>query len=168
MTNLQHVTKISKVISFIVTFVQATAVKDKKNIISNQTRANENLHPLLDTEGNITVAKVIMPSFLQSLTATGVELWAPRPQSWKTNGKQNEASIIQEEMVSDTLPRDWKGSTHGYCGGWQEKHFQLFAGSPGQLGMSQLTGDHPVWCPSTRRFGRRISGIAGLSACSWC
>ncbi|KAK4807160.1 hypothetical protein QYF61_024280 [Mycteria americana] len=65
--------------------------------ISNKRRAKENLHPLLDAEGNI-VAKDE-----EKLSKTSCSWGTQPPELEDRDGEQNEAPIMQGEMVSDLL-----------------------------------------------------------------
>ncbi|KAK4829460.1 hypothetical protein QYF61_004678 [Mycteria americana] len=89
----------------------ATAIKDNKKCFykctSNKRRAKENLHPLLDTGGNIVTkdeewAEVLNAAFgsvFNSKTSCSPGTQAPELE----DRQQNEAPIIQGEMVSDLL-----------------------------------------------------------------
>ncbi|KAK4805322.1 hypothetical protein QYF61_018185 [Mycteria americana] len=91
----------------------ASAVKDNKKCfykyINNKRRAKENLHPLLDAGGNIVtkdeekaeVLNAFFSSFFNSKTSCS---WGTQPPELEDrDGEQNEAPIIQGEMVSDLL-----------------------------------------------------------------
>ena len=71
----------------------ATVIKGNKKCfckyISNKRRAKENLHPLLDAEGNIVTedeekADVLNAFLLQSLIVRPAVVWVHSPLSWKT------------------------------------------------------------------------------------
>jgi len=70
----------------------ATAIKDNKNCfykyITNERKAKENLHPLLDVGGNVKRMRkrlrYLMRSLPQSLTVREVVLQTPSPLGRKT------------------------------------------------------------------------------------
>ncbi|GAB0187132.1 mitochondrial enolase superfamily member 1 [Grus japonensis] len=91
----------------------ATVVRDNKKCfykyISNKRRAKENLHPLLDVGGNrvtkdeekAEVFNVFLASAFSSKTSCSPGTQPPELED--RDGEQNEAPIIQGEMVSDLL-----------------------------------------------------------------
>ncbi|KAK4807886.1 LOW QUALITY PROTEIN: hypothetical protein QYF61_007792 [Mycteria americana] len=84
----------------------ATAVKDSKKCfykyINNKRRAKENLHPLSDTGGNKVTKDEGKAEVLNSFFASDFNRYQP-PELEDRDGEQNEAPIIQGEMVSDLL-----------------------------------------------------------------
>ncbi|KAK4824299.1 LOW QUALITY PROTEIN: hypothetical protein QYF61_013044 [Mycteria americana] len=91
----------------------ATAVKDNKKCfykyISNKRRAKENLHPLRDAGGNIVTkdeekAEVLNAFFASVFNSkTSCSLGTQPPELEDRDREQNEAPIVQGEMVSDLL-----------------------------------------------------------------
>ncbi|KAK4807442.1 hypothetical protein QYF61_001993 [Mycteria americana] len=77
--------------------------------VSNKRRAKENLHPLLGVGGNTVtkdeekaeVLNAFFPSVINSKTSCS--LGSQPPELEDRDGDQNEATIIQGEMVSDLL-----------------------------------------------------------------
>ncbi|KAK4821235.1 hypothetical protein QYF61_016534 [Mycteria americana] len=91
----------------------ATAVKDNEKYfykyLSNKRRAKENLHPLLDAGGKIVTkdeekAEVLHAFFASVFNSqTSCSPGTQPPELEDKDGDQNEAPIIQGEMVSDLL-----------------------------------------------------------------
>ncbi|KAK4820464.1 hypothetical protein QYF61_027746, partial [Mycteria americana] len=92
----------------------ATALKDNKKCfykyISNKRRAKENLHPLLDVEGNIMTkdeekAEVLKAFFVSAFNSkTSCSAGTQPPELEDRDREQNKPPIIQgEKMVSDLL-----------------------------------------------------------------
>ncbi|KAK4807856.1 hypothetical protein QYF61_007762 [Mycteria americana] len=88
-----------------------TAVKDSKKrfykYINNKRRAKENLHPLSDTGGNKVTkdegkAEVLNSFFASDFNSKTSCSWGTQPPELEDR-EQNEAPIIQGEMVSDLL-----------------------------------------------------------------
>ncbi|KAK4811142.1 LOW QUALITY PROTEIN: hypothetical protein QYF61_019773 [Mycteria americana] len=94
-------------------FNLATAIKDNKKCfykyIHNKRRAKENLHLLLDAGGNIVtkdeekaeVLNAFFASVFNSKTSCSPDTQPPELED--RDGEENEAPIIQGEMVSDLL-----------------------------------------------------------------
>jgi len=88
-----------------------TAIKDSEKCfykyISHKRRTKENLHPILDTEGNIVTKHEekaeVLHAFFASVfdSKTSCSQGTQPPELEDT--EQNEAPIIQGEMVSDLL-----------------------------------------------------------------
>ncbi|KAK4825741.1 hypothetical protein QYF61_002180 [Mycteria americana] len=91
----------------------ATAVKDNKKYfykyISNKRRTKENLHPLLDAGGNIVTkdeekAEVLNAFFASVFNSkTSCSPGTQPPELEDRDREQNEAPLVQGEMVSDLL-----------------------------------------------------------------
>ncbi|KAK4806242.1 LOW QUALITY PROTEIN: hypothetical protein QYF61_013386 [Mycteria americana] len=87
----------------------ATEVKDNKNSFykytHNKRRAKENLHPLLDARGNIVTKAEVLNAFFASVFNSKTSCsWGTQPPELEDRDReQNEAPIIQGEMVSDLL-----------------------------------------------------------------
>jgi len=91
----------------------ATAVRDNKNCfykyINNKKRTKENLHPLLDTRGNIVnkaeeKAEVLNAFFASVFNSqTGCSQGSQPPVLEGREGVWNKPPIIQEEAVHDLL-----------------------------------------------------------------
>ena len=91
----------------------ATVVKDNKKCFckynSNKRSGKENLHPLLDAGGSIVTkdkekAEVLNTCFASACNSkTSCSQGTQPPELEDIDGEQNEASIIQREMLSDLL-----------------------------------------------------------------
>ncbi|KAK4826428.1 LOW QUALITY PROTEIN: hypothetical protein QYF61_008961 [Mycteria americana] len=73
--------------------------------ISNKRKAKENLHPLLDMEGNTVTKAEVLNAFFASVfnSKTSCSWGTQLPEPEDSDGQQNEAPIIQGEMVSNLL-----------------------------------------------------------------
>ncbi|KAM9590852.1 uncharacterized protein ACIBXB_005900 [Morphnus guianensis] len=142
----------------------ATVVRDNKKCfykyINNKKRAKENIHPLLDADGNIATkdeekAEVLNAFFASVFNSeTSYPQGTQPPELEDRDGEQNIPPIIQEETVNDLLrhldthksmgpdgihPREMKELAEGL-----PRHSPSFISSPGKQGRSQRTGGLPM------------------------
>jgi len=91
----------------------ATKVKDNDKYfykyINSKRRAGENLHPLLDTEGNLVTKDEdeaeVLNAFIASVfnNKTCYSLGTQPPVLVDKDGEQNKPCMIHDEMVLDLL-----------------------------------------------------------------
>ncbi|KAK4825063.1 hypothetical protein QYF61_023067 [Mycteria americana] len=162
----------------------ATALKDNNKYfykyISNKRRAQENLHLLLDAGGNVVTKDEekdkILNAFFASVfnSKTSCSLGTQPPELEDRDGEQNEAPIIQGEMVSDLLHHLGTHKSMGPDGLHPRVLRELVEVLTKPLSIlyqqSWLTGEVPVdWrsanvTPMYKKGQRRIRGTTGLSA----